>query len=1535
MAKKFNFKRILSLVMALTMATSLLPMGALATGSEGGEGGSTPEPEYVCQIIGHTHGDVCKHVHKDSCYPITCGMTTEDIDCTETHAHVEACKHVHSECADESVCPEYECNDAHHTDACKHTHSTECFGAANCGKEEGVTVDCTSERVTTGYDSLAAAITAANSDTSNETIVIELLKDTSFDAAMTISRDITITSGFTVTGGFTVTRDDAYTGTLFNVAKGATLTLDGLTIDGNNNWTLREEDYMKALRNAEVVPDNATTAYNRFVEAEEGAPVLTTSAFVVNGNLVLNGGTVIKNHTIANGDNKYVISVSASGTLTMNDTVLKHNAKCGSQTLVNVSAGGTWTVEDAEITDNFGFGNGCLASVQGKCCINDIDFYKNYGFSNGMIRAYGASSYVKFNDGEFHDNYMIADANNNWNAMFYIHNTGPVFVMNGGSLSGNTGTQCGGLSAKQEGTLPSITVNGGVIDNNICTNPNIGQGKDIVLGNPITVNNKLETGEVRLFNDFTNKGIVNADVIYLHGWLGKSIEYNGEGTVNGDVYIFRHAETVMESGAWKDGMVVVDAADTIDKNSSLTVKNGATIDGVQVRVLNSVASGNYLNAEESAAAQAASYVEEDGANVKSPVLFYHRLTADQKQTTVTTDDGATQKQQKIVVTFDYNGGLDAQGWSGCQIASDEAFAPELPAPTRDGYILAGWNYAEDNDPECLTMDGDTPYKGKEISQSLRLIAQWTKDSSNPDPVGPDTPEKDIPKDKTATKLENDISDVTLTVGGSSKGMDTDVVFILGGSVAANEAFVNSMIDAFKPVLDTGAKLKLGVVVFADKPNDIALDLNSAEAVLTSENVDAKVAEVLQRAQQPEAATNLEGALIKARDMLAKDTSVSADRKYMFVISTGLTHFFSDDNGYDATIAIQDSDGDYIYGARAWQKYRNAFTHNTYNGTSASMYPVPGAYADNWMAYWADIEKWIAADGDKYVYSIGNQTYAEWYANNSTENKIGGDRRGLLISSPAATAGVPNFSLGTNPRTEGSPAAHALNYERAQYEAWVVYNQMQTPVGESFTSVLSADPIQGLGYNCYAVGSMGVYWRNGAESLVNPEAKGGTQYWKYDTETQIGHSFMNFLNGGEPVPMYSSALGEDSFASIKNDILHSVSAGSRVVDIIGNDFDFINSKDAITLKVGTTEYKASLVTPTAGATSTYSFNEGKHTVDYYAEAVDGEQFVWTIGENVYSSAPVSLSYKVKLVNKETASGTYTVPTNEKAVLYPVDSNQVERDGELFPVPTVDYTVSNSNTGGGGGGGGVVDIPLAPIPEAFTADHYAYIIGYPKDYETGERTKDQTRMPVEPQGNITRAEVATIFFRLLDDQVRELNMVSKNDFSDVNKGQWFNNAISTMASMGIVNGYPDGTFRPNGKITRAEFAAIAARFNASASTDGDYFTDIAGHWGEDEIYKATNSGWIKGYEDNTFKPNQLITRAEAMTLVNRVLHRLPETIDDLHDDMLKWVDNMDTSKWYYLAVQEATNSHDYTRDPSNIDYETWTEMREARDWSELEY
>ena len=251
----------------------------------------------------------------------------------------------------------------------------------------------------------------------------------------------------------------------------------------------------------------------------------------------------------------------------------------------------------------------------------------------------------------------------------------------------------------------------------------------------------------------------------------------------------------------------------------------------------------------------------------------------------------------------------------------------------------------------------------------------------------------------------------------------------------------------------------------------------------------------------------------------------------------------------------------------------------------------------------------------------------------------------------------------------------------------------------------------------------------------------------------------------------------------------------------------------------------------------------------------------------------------------------------------------------------WTFTKKSSGGGGGGS---HKPTVTIPDDVPTglngdDHYAYIVGYP----------DST---VRPQNGITRAEVATIFFRLLTDETRNANSTKTNSYSDVAAGAWYNHAVSTLSAMGIVKGDSQGKFNPNAPITRAEFAAIAARFDDKANTTAVDFSDIASHWAKNEISAAANNGWINGYTDGTFRPNNKITRAEAMTLVNRVLKRLPETAEDLHNDMIKWSDNSDTSAWYYLAVQEATNSHYY--DLKANKHEKWSKLRETRDWTELE-
>ena len=265
--------------------------------------------------------------------------------------------------------------------------------------------------------------------------------------------------------------------------------------------------------------------------------------------------------------------------------------------------------------------------------------------------------------------------------------------------------------------------------------------------------------------------------------------------------------------------------------------------------------------------------------------------------------------------------------------------------------------------------------------------------------------------------------------------------------------------------------------------------------------------------------------------------------------------------------------------------------------------------------------------------------------------------------------------------------------------------------------------------------------------------------------------------------------------------------------------------------------------------------------------------------------------------------------------PYDNYKVQKD-------TV-FTYTYAKNSSGGSSGGHHRRPTVTIPDDVPTglngdDHYAYIVGYP----------DKT---VRPQNGITRAEVATIFFRLLTDETRDANSTKSNSYSDVAAGAWYNHAVSTLSAMGIVKG-SNGKFNPNAPITRAEFAAIAARFDDKANTTTADFSDIASHWAKNEISAASNNGWITGYPDGTFRPDNKITRAEAMTLVNRVLKRLPETEEDLHDDMIKWSDNSDVSQWFYLDVQEATNSHYYQTKENQ--FEKWTKLRETRDWTELE-
>ena len=264
--------------------------------------------------------------------------------------------------------------------------------------------------------------------------------------------------------------------------------------------------------------------------------------------------------------------------------------------------------------------------------------------------------------------------------------------------------------------------------------------------------------------------------------------------------------------------------------------------------------------------------------------------------------------------------------------------------------------------------------------------------------------------------------------------------------------------------------------------------------------------------------------------------------------------------------------------------------------------------------------------------------------------------------------------------------------------------------------------------------------------------------------------------------------------------------------------------------------------------------------------------------------------------------------QAAIAWVFIAEYVPYDGETDPTPPV--VIVDPPT------------PSGDLPELDKGDHFAYIIG-------------RSDGLVHPEAEITRAEVATIFFRLLTDESRDKFWSQSNSYSDVASDAWYNNAVSTLSNANIIYGKPGNLFDPNAPITRAEFAAIAVRFFGGEYSGEDQFSDISGHWANSEINRAYMNDLVKGYTDGTFRPDNNITRAEAMTIVNRVLNRAPHK-DHLLEDMITWPDNANKDKWYYADVQEATNSHNFEPeydDDKNV-YEVWTELRPVRDWAALE-
>lgn len=775
--------------------------------------------DKICTDEEHAHSiaDDCYHKHAEKCYAQLCEKTTETVDCGKTEGELVCTKDISVlTCGKDEVlaCPDaetegHECSEEHvhnhgpscyhahkeetncyhkHDTSCNHVHGSNCYAAEpSCGKGEEaaaenlecdtkehvhgnteeqtcyvnhihgdacykteLTCDITVHTHTGGcvyglgvvavigetpYTDLKTAVGDANSASGEDTVTIVLVDDVYPDKKMEVTGNIVIT------GNSVIYRNASYLNTLFDVKAGATLTLDGITIDGNNNWTFLEDEFRQAAADG-IRTSNADVKY---LVLEEGAPVATGTMITVNGKVVLDGGTVIKNHVGC-----ALFAVSAGAALETNDATITHNTRGGSPVVASVSGDGNWIInEGAVISGNHcEAGNGVISYMSGTCIMNGGEIYGNTGEDcNGCVMMlYGGKSSFTMNGGHIYDNGATYGSNNGWNPAFYVYGNGAKFTMNDGVIEGNYSESIPGIA--NNGSNALITLNGGKILNTIT-----GRGftaKDVYTYAPTVVSNEVNSATNGFYNNVTNTGVLNGD-----SWFySNEMTYSGGGTFNGNVTVQSGAETTMMDGSWVNGIVYVKA---VGNDSTLTVKPEAVINGIQVRVLNSVESGDCENASEASAAQEAAYVEEDGAKVDSPVLYYHRLTSAQKQ--------------NIVVTYDYNGGLDEYGWSGTQVTTaDVAYTPsveELSKPFLAGYKLVGWNYAaEDNqDPESLSMEGEEVYYTSgsetvaELTETIRLIAQWEPvETDSPIIIAPVNPTPEVkpevkPEEKPEVKPE--------------------------------------------------------------------------------------------------------------------------------------------------------------------------------------------------------------------------------------------------------------------------------------------------------------------------------------------------------------------------------------------------------------------------------------------------------------------------------------------------------------------------------------------------------------------------------------------------------------------------------------------------------------------------------------------------------------------------------------------------------------------------------------------------------------
>ncbi|MCI7280830.1 S-layer homology domain-containing protein [Dysosmobacter sp.] len=865
-------------------------------------------------------------------------------------------------------------------------------------------------------------------------------------------------------------------------------------------------------------------------------------------------------------------------------------------------------------------------------------------------------------------------------------------------------------------------------------------------------------------------------------------------------------------------------------------------------------------------------------------------------------------------------------------------------------------------------------QSREVTKTCKYCGQVVtfKETKEADPI-----DWDVSRSKTATKLDTSTwtSNVTLSLPSAEENLASDVVLVLDASKCAKDMLEATikLLEKLEEQVDTGANIKVGIVMF--KGNAVpfqtltkAADLKDLRTTLANliqeDDTDGSKTKSAVRAYvaatYPEfmnGGTNIPAGLQLAKNMLEGDTTVADARKYMVLVSDGDTYLFCHET----------ANGDYDY----TKSYTRAGPSKSYIGgvSEYENYDTNVPVRDKYLKAQNSLDAKLWQDYLDYV-GTHNQNFTQY---------------DFQASADAFNAGKFPDGFTDDLLIPSNVTDRIINSDVSRYQTASLYTELQDkyncyycflPGGydQARTMLQAFTPADRLidgtttGTNIFSGITKDILYAVGAGSKVTDTIG--------DKFTFGGVDSFVLTVGGSKIEGTPDAADANTvnFGEVKNDgtypytITYTPATKTFVWTINENVSNFAPVQLTYTVKLTTPETDP----------GTYGVEDlkGEKNVPADKALFTNERAVL----NAKNSAGVplkpldfpkpSVSYTVKssgggggssttyyyfAIEKVDAQDGHTL-NGAKFGLY-LDGKQVatatsNRSGiALFRVSESDYRKINAKSElyyqeltapeGYVVSGGKIGMEKADLTTNQTtaekkaetvrnyrgstpdllndADHFAYVIGY----------KDGN---VRPYGLISRAETTTIFFRLLKDSVRDGNLLTSNTYTDVADDYWANTAISTMTGLGIVQGRSADTFDPKAPITRAQFAAICARFDTGKSSGTQTFTDIKGHWAEKYIERAAELGWIKGFEDGTFRPDTYITRAQAMTMINRVLNRIPEENNDLLAGMNIWPD-CTPGDWFYLAVQEATNSHAFQHKAGN--YETWTGMNKNPDWTRYEH